>query len=45
MSMSTITTGRIVEPELRFTTNTDDDQNLYFVESDDYLGIALRRYF
>ena len=31
--------------ELRFTTNTDDDQNLYFVESDDYLGIALRRYF
>jgi AMIN domain len=31
--------------ELRFTTNPDEDENLYFIESDDYLGIALRRYF
>jgi hypothetical protein len=31
--------------ELRFTTNSDEDENLYFIESDDYLGIALRRYF
>lgn len=31
--------------ELRFTTNPDEDENLYFIDSDDYLGIALRRYF
>jgi hypothetical protein len=31
--------------ELRFTTNTDDKDNLYFIEDDDYLGIELTRYF
>jgi hypothetical protein len=31
--------------ELRFTTNPDEEENLYFIESDDYLGIALTRYF
>lgn len=34
-----------VDLELRFTTNSEDDENLYFIESDDYLGLALRRYF
>lgn len=31
--------------ELRFTSNSDEDENLYFIESDDYLGIDLTRYF
>jgi len=34
-----------VDLELRFTTNSDEDENLYFVDRDDYLGISLRRYF
>jgi hypothetical protein len=31
--------------ELRFTTNTDSEDNLYFFRADDYLGIELMRYF
>lgn len=31
--------------ELRFTTNSDEDENLYFIDADDYLGISLKRYF
>jgi hypothetical protein len=31
--------------ELRFTTNTDRKDNLYFFRADDYLGIELTRYF
>jgi AMIN domain len=31
--------------ELRFTTNADEKENLYYIRSDDYLGIELSRYF
>ncbi len=31
--------------ELRFTTNTEQEDLLYFFKSDDYLGISLTRYF
>lgn len=31
--------------ELRFTTNTEKEDDLYFVRSDDYLGIELTRHF
>ncbi|MEZ5571796.1 MAG: AMIN domain-containing protein [Halioglobus sp.] len=31
--------------ELRFTSNTSEEENLYYIESDDYLGFELRRYF
>lgn len=31
--------------ELRFTTNPDEDENLYLIDSDDYLGVSLTRYF
>jgi hypothetical protein len=34
-----------LEMELRFTTNTDEEDNLYYFRSDNYLGISLRRYF
>jgi hypothetical protein len=35
----------VLSLELRFTTNTDDKDNLYFFRSDDYLGLELTRYF
>lgn len=31
--------------ELRFTTNAGEKENLYFIRSDDYLGLELTRYF
>lgn len=31
--------------ELRFTTNADEQENLYFIKADDYLGVELTRYF
>jgi hypothetical protein len=31
--------------ELRFTTNTEREDDLFFFRSDDYLGIELTRYF
>ncbi len=34
-----------LELELRFTTNTDEEDNLYYFRADDYLGISLKRYF
>tara|TARA_R110002072_G_scaffold84388_23_gene191471 strand:- start:968 stop:2173 length:1206 start_codon:yes stop_codon:yes gene_type:complete len=35
----------VLSLELRFTTNTDEKDNLYFFRSDDYLGIEFTRYF
>lgn len=34
-----------LELELRFTTNTEEEDNLYYFRSDNYLGISLMRYF
>lgn len=34
-----------LEVELRFTTNTDEEDNLYYLRSDNYLCISLKRYF
>ncbi|MEM6579629.1 MAG: AMIN domain-containing protein [Pseudomonadota bacterium] len=31
--------------ELRFTTNTQEQDNLFFIREDDYLGVELTRYF
>ncbi len=31
--------------ELRFTSNADEQENLYFIKADDYLGVELTRYF